>query len=897
MKRLNFKTTCMKKLIILTICLLSLSNLVKAQYVDIPDSNFRDLLISKYPACFNVAGQMDTTCIGIVNEDTLEVFEYKQQTPIVFIHSKIKDLSGLQYFKKLTYLDCSRNDNLIHLPSLPNSLKHLDCSADSSLVTFPSLPSNLQYFDCGNHVGSFYVLTRITPFIPTLPNSLQYLGCINKGITSLPNLPDSLRYLQCGLNKLTSLPNLPESLSELDCSNNYLTMLPPLPRKISSLTCFSNRLQSLPLLPDSLRYLHCGYNKIVSLQPNLPKYLTTLYIVRNPLSQLPTLDTLEKLNTLVCSGVTNLLCLPKLPISLKLLVLDSSGVHCLPNKPPLVSVFPSSLQLCAPTNNVNQCLSSPTVTGRVFIDENNNGIKDGNEHYIPNVPVRLNTGEVVYTNNVGEYVNEIKDTGRFTLFVTAPPHFKAVPDSINLSYSTYNSSSTLSDIALQPTDLVDSLNINIYHLLNAVPGHKVFYCANYVNLGTTATAANLTFTYDTTKLIFDSTSVPLVSHIGNTLTWKDTLTPNYFGGIYNYGYKYPSFAFTVKKLVQLGDSITCSATVVSAKASATTNNTTVARSSYDPNSKEATPQLTTKQVISGQMIDYVIHFQNVGNAPADNVVIADTISPLLTNGVMQLIGSSHNVKTSMDSNIIYFDFHNINLIDSTTDQLKSNGFVHFRLKPRTSISEGTNIDNKASVYFDYNSPVVTNTATTLIKDYTLPVSIRSFSAQEILGSNGQVASDWTCTNELNMATYNVQRSVDASSFNTIGSVTAKGNGNYSFLDLKAGNYAKYKTIYYRLQMVDKDGSIRYSKTVSVQLTINNYQLSIYPNPAKSSVIIKGNHIASVQVIDYLGRVIKTQTLKDATNPTLSVGGLPVGVYHLSVQTTDGKVSGVGFVKE
>ncbi len=47
----------------------------------------------------------------------------------------------------------------------------------------------------------------------------------------------------------------------------------------------------------------------------------------------------------------------------------------------------------------------------------------------------------------------------------------------------------------------------------------------------------------------------------------------------------------------------------------------------------------------------------------------------------------------------------------------------------------------------------------------------------------------------------------------------------------------------------------------------------------------------------MGKVIKIVSLKDASNPTLSVSSLPIGVYHLRVQTTDGKVSGVGFVKE
>jgi hypothetical protein len=44
-------------------------------------------------------------------------------------------------------------------------------------------------------------------------------------------------------------------------------------------------------------------------------------------------------------------------------------------------------------------------------------------------------------------------------------------------------------------------------------------------------------------------------------------------------------------------------------------------------------------------------------------------------------------------------------------------------------------------------------------------------------------------------------------------------------------------------------------------------------------------------------VVKVVSLKDATNASLSVNGLPAGVYHLRVQTSDGGVSAVGFVKE
>ena len=84
---------------------------------------------------------------------------------------------------------------------------------------------------------------------------------------------------------------------------------------------------------------------------------------------------------------------------------------------------------------------------------------------------------------------------------------------------------------------------------------------------------------------------------------------------------------------------------------------------------------------------------------------------------------------------------------------------------------------------------------------------------------------------------------------------------------------------------------RYSLVFSMPNSIVKSQLLIYPNPVKSVATIKGNHIASVQVIDNIGRVVENVSLKNVTNPTLSVSSLPIGVYHLRVQTTDGKVSG------
>ena len=92
---------------------------------------------------------------------------------------------------------------------------------------------------------------------------------------------------------------------------------------------------------------------------------------------------------------------------------------------------------------------------------------------------------------------------------------------------------------------------------------------------------------------------------------------------------------------------------------------------------------------------------------------------------------------------------------------------------------------------------------------------------------------------------------------------------------------------------------RYSLVFANPASSTNYELPlrVFPNPISSSLTVKGSHINAVQVIDNMGKVIKVVSLKDATNPILSVGGLAKGVYHLRIQTTDGKLSTINFVKE
>ena len=74
-------------------------------------------------------------------------------------------------------------------------------------------------------------------------------------------------------------------------------------------------------------------------------------------------------------------------------------------------------------------------------------------------------------------------------------------------------------------------------------------------------------------------------------------------------------------------------------------------------------------------------------------------------------------------------------------------------------------------------------------------------------------------------------------------------------------------------------------------------MSVYPNPAHSIITVNGTHIASVEVIDNLGRIVSSQYLMDAMNPAINLSRLQAGMYHIRIQNTDGSTNKVSFIKE
>lgn len=142
--------------------------------------------------------------------------------------------------------------------------------------------------------------------------------------------------------------------------------------------------------------------------------------------------------------------------------------------------------------------------------------------------------------------------------------------------------------------------------------------------------------------------------------------------------------------------------------------------SYDPNIKEVIPTGigSDNAIKPGETFNYKIHFQNTGTDTVFTVVLKDTLDEALDLSSLSIGAASHPFQWNLRSEkkpVLTFVFNGINMPDSSTNVLLSNGFIDFSIKSKPSIQEGTIIKNQAAIYFDYNNPIVTNTVFHTIK--------------------------------------------------------------------------------------------------------------------------------------------------------------------------------------
>lgn len=150
--------------------------------------------------------------------------------------------------------------------------------------------------------------------------------------------------------------------------------------------------------------------------------------------------------------------------------------------------------------------------------------------------------------------------------------------------------------------------------------------------------------------------------------------------------------------------------------------------SWDPNEKLAFPEGFKSQhfIEQNTPIDYQIGFQNTGTDTAFTVILRDTLDKSLDISTLQMGVSSHAFTWELTGkNVLTMTFNNINLVDSFKNEAKSHGFIKFRIHQKKDVPLGTVINNQAAIYFDFNSPIFTNTTFHTVGKNFLTVSVET----------------------------------------------------------------------------------------------------------------------------------------------------------------------------
>jgi hypothetical protein len=156
----------------------------------------------------------------------------------------------------------------------------------------------------------------------------------------------------------------------------------------------------------------------------------------------------------------------------------------------------------------------------------------------------------------------------------------------------------------------------------------------------------------------------------------------------------------------------------------------------------------------------------------------------------------------------------------------------------------------------------------------------NFEVNKIAGDNVQV--NWITTSEVNVSGYDVEASVNGGPFIKIGYVSAKENDyptRYTFQDLQLN---KSGVRFYRLKMIDKDGSFTYSYVRSLQFSsIRVGLVNIFPNPAGNKITISVNAESPENVSVIIANMDGQKVLEKTWRVNKGINTLDQDIHNLS----------------
>jgi hypothetical protein len=366
-----------------------------------------------------------------------------------------------------------------------------------------------------------------------------------------------------------------------------------------------------------------------------------------------------------------------------------------------------------------------------FLDENNNGVKEENEPY-------FHLGNFVHElNNSGEPSQVYTQNGQASIFALDYEDTHILSFQIDDEYQDYYTcSTTYSNIVVEvgsgqneyyfpivSTSTLTDVAVNIVPIAAPVPG---FYYTNqikYTNLGSDSTSGTITFAHSD-NITFNNVS-EMVTNISNGFTLDFNNLLPFETRTIDVVYSIPTIP-----IINLGDIVTSEVAITALNIDNISNNNfyvlnSAIVGSYDPND---ITEIHGNEIVfddfgADDYLYYTIRFQNTGTANTNFIRVINNLPEELDEESIRMVYSSHDyVLTKTGSNLEWF-FEDTILLPQSEDDMASQGYIVYKIKPKAGYEVGTIIENQAEIYFDYNPAIITNTFVTEFIQTTMQTDI------------------------------------------------------------------------------------------------------------------------------------------------------------------------------
>jgi Secretion system C-terminal sorting domain len=535
----------------------------------------------------------------------------------------------------------------------------------------------------------------------------------------------------------------------------------------------------------------------------------------------------------------------------------------------------------------NQNNNYVRINGVIFEDQNDNCILDNfYESLINSKILQIKPGSIpLLTNEIGGFSTTLPP-GNYSIETVLPQYRKFDCDSaVFTNFNLTAGQPKFIPISYEKISNIKDVKVITNSLNTARPGFDLTWHLSVKNIGTAySNSGNLVINYNADLL--DVISFPY-NNPNNTPGYAEF-------NVNPLGYDESRdvvLNFSVKPNVALGTILNFHAHFNYQNDIDTSNNvvnlTRVVTGSFDPNDKTVEPSELLPTEVA--LLDYMIRFQNTGTDTAFQVIVTDTLSENLDLLSFEIVKASHPYKLELLPNrMLRWVFNNILLPDSSTNLLKSQGFIHFKIKNKPMFG-GESVDNAADIFFDFNLPVHTNTAST-----------RSIKPFLVIQLDTNICKGDTWQGQTYTSNTTVIDSISTVFFDSIFVTNLTILPNYQLVFdtiVAVGSQFYGQTItqdrifpFFYTAQNGCDSTVFWK--VHVLVNANEYlvntdtdPIKIWPNPTQNSLNIRGLRTKSdIQIFDALGiEICSYKSMNNQETSTIDLGEIPDGVYFLVIR--------------